>query len=53
VKYLPYPPLQRITYGCQECPVTAVVFTHYAEAYDATVYHRCRKTKRDKKLERR
>jgi len=41
VKYLPYPPLQRITFGCDTCNVTAVVFSYYAEACHVRVGHLC------------
>jgi hypothetical protein len=53
VKFLPYPPLQRITFGCPICDVTAVVFSYYPQAYTATVTHRCRRTLRVKELVRR
>ena len=41
IKYLPYPPLQPITFVCPHCDVTFVVLSHYPEACQAKVSHRC------------
>jgi hypothetical protein len=40
-KYLPYPPLQRITFVCPHCDVTFVVFSHYREVCSAQASHPC------------
>ena len=53
VKYLPYPPLGKVVFYCDKCMVTAVVRSHYPEACTVRVFHRCRRTNRDKELLRR
>ena len=53
VKYLPYPPLQKITFACADCKVTAVVLSHYPQACTVSASHRCLRTRRVKELVRR
>lgn len=53
VKYLPYPPLQRVHFHCLDCLVTASVYSHYPEVCTAKVFHRCRRTQKVKALVRR
>jgi hypothetical protein len=53
VKFLPYPPLQKIHFYCPNCTVTAIVFSYYPEVSTTEVEHRCRRTLRVKKLLRR
>lgn len=53
VKYLPYPPLGKVEFYCENCWVVATIPSYYPEACTVRVFHRCRKTKRDKELLRR
>ena len=52
VKYLPYPPLQRIVYSCDNCKTIAVVLSHYPQACTVRAWHDCPRTKQWKELQR-
>lgn len=41
VKYLPYPPLQRIEFHCPNCQVTTILFSYYPQASTTSVSHIC------------